>query len=205
MKPRRAGRPRNSELAQRDQHILQVAGETFLHAGFDGTTMDAVAETARISKRTLYARYEDKTALFKAVLSDLIARWLVPIDRFQCGSAGLTETLLELARYLTTFALTPQSIGVTRIIIAEAERQPEFGRLALETGRKPAVRVIASILRRHREELRPLDLNRAAEQFMNLAIDGHLQLACLGVRSSRQQIERQAQAAVALFLAGTRR
>jgi AcrR family transcriptional regulator len=201
-KSHRGGRPKASEAEERDRHILEVAGETFLHFGFDGTTMDAVAEKARISKRTLYARHRDKTALFNAVLGALIGRWLVPIDRFQCGQSRLKETLLALARYLTTFALTPQSVGVTRIIIAESVRQPEFGRLALESGRKPAIRVIASILRQYRTDLRAVDLNGAAEQFMNLAVDGHLQLACLGIRLTRRQIEDRTKAAVELFLSG---
>jgi TetR/AcrR family transcriptional repressor of mexJK operon len=205
MKSRHGGRPKIAEMAQRERHILQVAGETFLQFGFDGTTMEAVSEAARISKRTLYVRYKDKAVLFNAVLSDLISRWLVPIDRFQFGQGGLKETLLELARYLTSVALTPQSVGVTRIIIAESERQPEFGRLAIEAGRKPAIRVIASILRRHRKELRAIDLDRAAEQFMNLAVDGHLQLACLGIKTSQRQIEQRARDAVGLFLAGARR
>jgi AcrR family transcriptional regulator len=199
---RHGGRPKATEAETRNRHILEVAGETFLRFGFDGTTMDAVAEKARISKRTLYARHKDKTALFNAVLGELIRRWLVPIDRFQGGQGRLKETLLVLARYFTTFALTPQSVGVTRIIIAESERQPEFGRLAIESGRKPAIRVIASILRQHREDLRPVDLNGAAEQFLNLAIDGHLQLACLGIRLTRRQIEARTRAAVGLFLSG---
>jgi TetR/AcrR family transcriptional regulator, mexJK operon transcriptional repressor len=66
--------------------------------GFDGTSMDAVAEAARISKRTLYARYADKAALFHAVLSDLISRWLVPIDRFQTEQGEIEDTSCSLSR-----------------------------------------------------------------------------------------------------------
>jgi TetR/AcrR family transcriptional regulator, mexJK operon transcriptional repressor len=200
----RGGRPKIAETEQRDEHILRVAGETFLHFGFDGTTMDAVAEAARISKRTLYARYSEKTVLFNAVLLDLINRWLIPIDQFQSGQGGLEDTLLALAHYLTTFALTPQCISVNRIIIAEAQRQPEFGRLANEAGRKPAIRAIVSILRRHDTELQPIDLDMAAEQFMSLAVDSHLRLAYLGIKVSPQQIEQWGRAAVDLFLVGVK-
>lgn len=192
-------------MEQRDEHILLAAGETFLHFGFGGTTMDAVAEAARISKRTLYARYADKTALFKAVLRDLINRWLIPIDQFQLGQGELQDTLIALARYLTTFALTPQSVSVNRIIISEAQRQPEFGQLANEAGRKPAVRAIVSILRQHRTELRSMDLDVAAEQFMSLAVDSNLRLAYLGIKTSPRQIEKWARAAVELFLQGITR
>lgn len=199
------GRPKTSELEQREEHILRAAGETFLHFGFDATTMDAVAEAARISKRTLYARYADKTILFNAILRDLIGRWLTPIDQFQSGQGELKETLLALARYLTTFALTPQSVSVNRIIISEAPRLPEFGRLVDEVGRKPAIRAIAAILRRHRAELRPTDLDLAAEQFMSLTVDRNLRLAYLGIKNDAEEVETWARTSVELFLAGVTR
>jgi AcrR family transcriptional regulator len=202
---RRSGRPKLCEIVQREQHIIDVAGETFLKFGFDGTTMDAVAEAAGISKRTLYSRYLDKTALFDAVLRDLINRWLIPIDGFQSEQDALSDTLFALANYMTSFALTPKSISINRIIIAEAERQPQFGRLANEAGRKPAVRAVASILRRHHAELRPTDLDMAAEQFMSLAVDSHLRLAYLGLAISPKRIQTWVRASVDLFMTGISR
>jgi TetR/AcrR family transcriptional regulator, mexJK operon transcriptional repressor len=199
------GRPKISEREEREEHILQVAGEIFLLFGFDGTSMDAVAEAARISKRTLYARYADKTALFNAIARDQINRWLVPIDEFQSEQGELRDTLLALARYLTTFALTPRSVSINRIIISEAQRRPEFGRLANEVGRRPAIHAIATILRRHSAELRPIDPNMAAEQFMSLAIDNNQRLAFLGIRASPEQIELWVRTSVELFLAGVTR
>ncbi len=167
--------------------------------------MDAVAEAARISKRTLYARYVDKTALFNAILRDLINRWLIPLDQFQSEQGELKETLLALARYLTTFALTPQSINVNRMIISEAQRRPEFGRLVDEVGRRPAIHAIATILRGRRAELRQINLDTAAEQFMSLAVDRNLRLAYLGIRVNAEQIETWVRASVELFLAGVMR
>lgn len=198
----RGGRPKTAEVEQRDEYILRVAGEAFLSLGFNATTMDAVANAARISKRTLYARYADKTVLFNAVLGDLISRWLIPIEQFQTGQGALSERLLALARYLTTFALTPQSIGVRRIIICESQRQPGFGRLANEAGRKPAIRAIVEILRQHKTELRPIDLNLAAEQLLGLVVDRNLRLADLGLTIDTEQIERWVCASIDLFLTG---
>lgn len=200
----RPGRPKLIEVEQREEHILRIAGETFLTSGFDGTSMDAVAEAARISKRTLYSRYSDKTALFNAVLRDLINRWLIPIDELQTQRGALRETLLELARYLTTFALTRQSVEVYRVIISEAQRRPEFGRLANDVGRKPALQAIAAILRQHQSELRPLDFDMAGEQFMSLTIDNSLRQAHLGIKISSERIELWVRASVDLFLAGVK-
>jgi TetR/AcrR family transcriptional regulator, mexJK operon transcriptional repressor len=203
--PGRVGRPKASEAEQRNEHILQVAGETFTRFGFDGTSIDAIAEAARISKRTLYARYSDKAALFNAVLADLIGRWLVPIDQFKSEQGEFEDILLALARYMTTFALTPQSVNVNRVIISESQRRPEFGRLANDTGRKPTIRAIASILSRHRTELRLTDFELAAELFMSLTIDSSLRLANLGIELTPRQIEEWVRASVDLFLSGARR
>ncbi len=188
--------------ALRNRRILEVAGAVFLRNGYDGTSMDAVAEAAKVSKRALYAGHADKAALFTAVLRELIDRWLVPIDRFQAMEGSLRDVLTEMARYLATFALTSQSISTHRIIISEAERRPEFGRLANASGRKPAIRLIASILRRHRAELRVTDFETAADQFMSLAIDRSLRLASLGMRQSGREIERTVRTGVDLFLFG---
>lgn len=198
------GRPRAAEVEERAEHILQAAGKVFLRLGFDGATMDAIAAAARISKRTLYARYPDKTALFKAVLRDLIDRWLAPMDQFRSEQGPLEETLLALARHLATFALTPQSISANRIIIAEARRQPELGRLADEMGRRPAIRAIAAILRRHRDELRSDNVELLAEQFLSLAVDHNLWLAHLGIAPSAEEIDAWVCSAVRLFLIGVR-
>lgn len=201
----RGGRPRNAEQEQRKEHILRVAGETFLRHGFDGTSMDAVAEAARISKRTLYIRYPDKAALFDAVLSDLINRWLVHIDQIRLEEGELQQTLMILARHLTTTALMPQSVAVNRVIVAESERWPRFGQLANATGREPAIRAIASILCRHKDELRVTDFEMAADQFMSLAVDRSLRLANLGIKPTAREIEQWVSAAVDLFLNGARR
>jgi len=199
---RRGGRPRIAEIQQREERLLRVAGDIFLRRGFDNTSMDAVAKAAGISKRTLYARYADKTALFNAVLRDLITRWLIPIGEFQLGPGGLRDTLLALARYLTTEALTPQSVSVHRIIISNADARPEFGRLANEIGRGPALQAIASILRQHCAELQPIDLDIAADQFMSLAVDRSLQLASLGIKMDAKQTEEWVRSSVDLFLNG---
>jgi TetR/AcrR family transcriptional repressor of mexJK operon len=46
-------RSRIADLEELNENILAAAGELFLQNGFDGTSMDAIAAKARISKRTL--------------------------------------------------------------------------------------------------------------------------------------------------------
>src|SRR6185312_14993213 len=201
----RGGRPTVADAQRRQAYLIEVAGAMFMKLGFDGTSIDAVAEAASMSKRTVYARYKDKSELFSAVLRDLIERWLVPITRFQSVDAELEPMLLEIARHLLTSALAPQAVSLHRIIIGEAERRPEFGRLAHSEGRQAGVRAIAAALKRHRAELRSDDLEQAAEQFMSLVIDSSLRLATLGIKPGGRTIEDRIRAAVDLFLNGARR
>lgn len=197
------GRPTLAEARRREERLIEVAGAMFTERGFDGTSIDAVAEAAHMSKRTVYARYKDKDALFSAVLRRLIARWLMPIRDFRSSKSELEPMLFEFAHHFLHSALAPQAVAIYRIIIAEAERHPEFGRLAHEEGRQPAVRAVASALARFERELRPLDLELAAEQFISVVVDSRLRLAALGLGDKRS-LNASIRAAVDLFLNGVR-
>lgn len=66
------------------EHILENAKEAFLRAGFERTSMDAVASQAQTSKRSLYAHFPTKEALFLAVVDHIDQRFqnrmLTPAD-----------------------------------------------------------------------------------------------------------------------------
>lgn len=175
----------------------------FVSRGFDGTSIDAVAEAAGMSKRTVYARYRDKNELFNAALRALIDRSLGPFHQFQTGARQLKATLRAIGQHLLSIALTPQSVSLYRILVAEAERHPELARLANAEGRQQAVRGIALALKQHADELRVTNLNRAAEQFLSLVVDNSLRTAAMGLSSQRPRIEERVEFAVDLFLRGT--
>src|SRR4249920_852730 len=61
----RLGRPRSSEA---DQAILDAALEVFAGAGYDGLTIEAVADRAGVAKSTIYRRYQDKAELLLAAV-----------------------------------------------------------------------------------------------------------------------------------------
>src|SRR4030088_3674894 len=81
------GRPTREEAVRRDARLLDVATKLFMERGFEGTSIDAVAETAGVSTPTVYARYHDKRDLFTAVLRATIQRWLAPLS----AAAGPAE------------------------------------------------------------------------------------------------------------------
>ena len=91
--------PTRSELKR--QAVLDAAAHEFLHQGFDGTTMDAIAKTASVSKRTVYHHFASKEKLFAAIVSELLNRVgeLEPVsyDASRALNTQLDEIGLRLA------------------------------------------------------------------------------------------------------------
>ena len=73
---RPSGRPTAAGAAELSERILKVATRAFLTHGYAATSIETIAATAGVAKRTLYARWRDKPALFRAVLERLMVRWL---------------------------------------------------------------------------------------------------------------------------------
>src|SRR5437899_10591077 len=115
----RGGRPTSSAATGRDQRLIEVATRLFLDRGYDATSLDAVAEAARVSKPTVYARYGDKRGLFAEVLRREIARWLAPLAEAaemqltRSSDISVKQRLIEVGRGMLTVACVPAAVAVT--------------------------------------------------------------------------------------------
>jgi AcrR family transcriptional regulator len=70
----KGGRPLLEDVPRRNEHLLDIATEVFVRQGYNATTLDRIAAEAGVAKRTIYARYTDKQALFFAVMRRLSER-----------------------------------------------------------------------------------------------------------------------------------
>lgn len=73
-KPMR-GRPTVDQAAAISQSILNAAAELFLSKGYEATSMEAIAESARVPRSTLYKRFPSKLLLLQAVTRERVAQW----------------------------------------------------------------------------------------------------------------------------------
>src|SRR5215831_8908283 len=103
--PRRGGRPSRLESEQMREHILDAATREFLRHGYGATSIESVAREARISKRTFYHRFDDKPALFAAVVHRIIDRLRPPAGMPRLSGATLTEILEVVAGLILRAAL----------------------------------------------------------------------------------------------------
>jgi len=206
------GRPTREEAEARDARLLDVATSLFMERGFDGTSIDAVAEAAGVSKPTVYARYRDKRDLFVAVLRGRIRKWLAPISAAAEAQASETSpksiktTLHELSRHMVAYTLAPEAGALQRILSAQAVQFPELAKLANEEGWLRTVRGVSSILRQSaaRGQITVDDPELAADMFLNLVLGHCKRLALYGIAADPKTVERHRKAAVDFFLSGIR-
>ena len=102
--------------------IVDTAWEVFRAKGFDGASMSDVAERLGGSKATLYRYFGSKEELFAAALEEALQEQNEEAYQRITRDANLRERLLEFAETYLKFRLTPEMIGVHRLMIASAER-----------------------------------------------------------------------------------
>lgn len=126
-----------SRSARKERDIIQAATAAFVAKGYDGTSMEEIATRAAASKQTLYKHFKDKETLFGAVVRATAAQTNDVIDLV---TALLSDTefvkggLQKLARRLIAMLLDEELLKLRRLIIANAERMPQFGRDWYEKG-----------------------------------------------------------------------
>ena len=209
---RGGGRPTREEAEARDVRLLDVATRLFMERGFDGTSIDAVAEAAGVSKPTVYARYHDKRDLFAAVLRGRIRQWLAPLSAAaeaqatEASPKSIKTTLHELSRHMLAYTLAPEAGALQRILSAQAVQFPDLARLANEEGWMRTVRGVSSLLRQSaaRGQIKVDDPDLAAEMFLNLVLGHCKRLILYGIAADPKTEERHRKAAVDFFLNGIR-
>ncbi|RZS34861.1 TetR family transcriptional regulator [Herbihabitans rhizosphaerae] len=123
--------------ARKQAAILEAATKVFLDNGFLGTSMDAIARAAEVSKQTVYQHFGDKERLFVAMVRAAVDTVADPVSAEieQLGSEGdLAADLNELAVRQLTAVLQPRVLALRRLVIAEAFRFPELGQAFFDQG-----------------------------------------------------------------------
>ncbi|MCB1772158.1 MAG: TetR/AcrR family transcriptional regulator [Gammaproteobacteria bacterium] len=165
----RPGRPKSGQKAQA---ILYAAGELFLSNGYQGTSMDAVAQRAGVSKQTVYSHFANKEELFKACIRGKVAGY--GFDGTASDEHGdLRDALSSIARQFVELMFDPEVIAMHRVVMAEAASQPRIAELFFDSGPKRTKAAVCEFLQRQVEagrlQISPDRLLYAAVQLLNTA------------------------------------
>ena len=203
----RGGRPSRADALRLRQRILEVATELFLAEGYGSTTIEAVAARAGISKRTFYHRFDDKSALFAAVVHEIIEQIRPPAGVPLIEGATLRDVLRRLAGMIVRAALSPQAIALHRLVMAESARFPELVRAVHGDGSaREATTLIGGLLAREPSSTLSAEKRAfAAEQFISMVVTLPQRRAMgYGTPMTAAELDVWADKTVDLFLNGCR-
>lgn len=195
------GRPKDPE---KRAAILDAAKALFPARGYDGVSMDAIAQYAGVSKLTVYSHFQDKDTLFveavKAKCEDLL-----PSDLFVARFEGpIRGQLLRIAHAFFQLITSDEAISIHRIMSRQLPEDSHLPRMFWEAGPKRTQEAFAAFLEAEDAagELRVPDPTLAASQFFCLLKgEYHARLLCgCPERYAPADVDAHVDATVDLFL-----
>ncbi|HET9034289.1 MAG TPA: TetR/AcrR family transcriptional regulator [Dokdonella sp.] len=202
VKPCGPGRPK--DLGKRAA-ILEAAKCLFPEHGFDGTSMDAIAAQAGVSKLTVYSHFTDKETLFTEAVREKCSEQM-PNTLFDVDTRGsLRDQLLAIAKAFFALATSEESIALHRLLTARAGESTKLAQRFWEAGPQTLQNEFAGFLQREVDagQLEVNDIKRASSQFFCL-LKGELHArqlcGCVEATASQDEIEQHLQASVDMFM-----
>jgi AcrR family transcriptional regulator len=140
-------KPVSSSIRER---VLKAASTLFREQGFSSTSMLAIVTEARVSKRDLYALFNNKHAVLAACISERTQQMRQPLD-----TTTVPETRDALATLLIEFGVSilktvchPEVLAVFRLAIAESDRAPEIARSLDSSGHRTNQKALIELVRK---------------------------------------------------------
>jgi TetR/AcrR family transcriptional regulator of autoinduction and epiphytic fitness len=194
------------EVMSKRDTILAAATRVFIQHGYEGASMELVAQTAGAARRTLYNQFpEGKSQLFHAVVERMWKAFpVMSIATDEAMLANPEKGLRTIGYAIGNFWKSPLAVAFLRMIIGEASRFPELMRSFFEAGKTPAVGAIRNYIAElgKRGVLNIEDAGLASEQFIGMVDESVLWVRVMGSDSelSTERISAVVEQAVTIFL-----
>lgn len=140
---RSGGRPPDPA---KDEAIIAAARDMFFAHGFAATTIEQVAAHAGVSKVTIYKRYEDKIALFEALVRNEMIKMQEAFDAWPYVDGSLAERLNAFGCILLRFLFSQEHMLLDRMLAHDLRHSPDATRRFFEAGPGACRQRIATML-----------------------------------------------------------
>lgn len=120
----RRGRPPREKAGEVEDRILQAALQVFIARGYEGASIDEIAEVARAGKPSIYNRFTSKEILFRQV----VLRWVQKSGEMTASatSGNIQERFQTAGILIVQRAIKDETVGLMRSVMGEATRHPEL-------------------------------------------------------------------------------
>ena len=149
--------------------ILQAAKDLFLRLGYEGSSMDAIAAEAKVSKLTVYSHFKDKESLFAASIAAHCSNQL-PSSIFDLTeNAQISEVLYNVASRFQSMLDGQEAIELHRLMVTIAVQHPERTQMFYDAGPQRTHNEMARLLTQAHDQGK-LDIPEpmiAAEYFLS--------------------------------------
>jgi len=154
----------------RPEELVAAALDVFVERGYEATTLADVARRAGVTKGTIYLYFENKEALFKAVVRETIVPVIAQGEALAQSFTGSARDLLErLVREYWRLVGETRLAGIPKLMMAEAATFPELTRFYYDEVVTRGHRLMAGVIERgvQNGEFRPVNVTVAAKLAMS--------------------------------------
>ena len=123
---RRTPGRRERKKAERRAAIISVARKAFQKSGFDGASMEAIAEDSDISPATLYNYFPSKSELLFSILEEDLSSLSDKISNIVVNSKINPKLLILNIMNIYFYWFNDYDRGLIRQFAADAIRSPQF-------------------------------------------------------------------------------
>jgi len=210
VEPRRGrGRPQLRSDEETRSIILEAARAEFAHSGYAATSMESLARHAGVSTKTLYRLFPNKPALFEAMVTVRIDRFVSIVKLRACEGGNIETALTEALMVCAELMLDGDVIALQRVILAESDNFPDIAETFYRRAITRTQDTLANWLRaeQKRGAIELDDADAAAGMLLGmLAFQPHRSVM-FGHRPAptREERELRAKTCAKLFLRGCRR
>jgi AcrR family transcriptional regulator len=201
-----AGRKTAQSAGARRDRILDAALKVFVERGYEGTSMDGVADEAGVARRTVYNQFpEGKESLFRMVVTRVWTGFpIVDITTDADAMADPEVGLHRIGMAVAEFWAPPLAVGLLRMAIGEGPRFPDMIESFFKGGKAPALNAIVKYIRSFAKSgvLQVSDPELATHQFLGLINEPLLWHRVIGLSGTPKAADRKktVESAVKLFI-----
>ena len=124
------------------EQIIEAAVTEFKARGYRATSMDAIAATAQVSKRTVYNHFASKEVLFQTITQELFDRAIHISEHPYQPEVSVREQLKAIAEQEMTLLTSEEFLDLARVITSESLGSPELTKASFDEFQENAIGVV---------------------------------------------------------------